>query len=188
MLTINRNKTEDKRNRAYDSRVRENSYRTLDEEYQNTIVERQNQSESELWDRLNYQAPYQATEERERFDYETRNSYYNEPRSSAYSREEHARTLPMYNTEASSSEMAIKKYNVAPQKKKSNVVGKIILAAYIAIITLVAALVIVDSTRKTTAASTGSVAGQQTEYEYITFDDVEESSNWFDAFCDSFGD
>ncbi|MDD7457856.1 MAG: hypothetical protein PUK83_05465 [Clostridia bacterium] len=174
MLTLNRERTnEEVRNRAFESKIseRENSgYRTLDEDYDNAVRESRYARKEELWDRLNTTSPNSTTDERQY-------------QSSSRMREMETDRLPYYTTDQPSTSMAIKKYQVSTPRKKTNVQGKIILAVYIMLIVLVATLVIVDSTMKTTAASGDVNAPQESEYAYVNVENTQET-NWFDKVCD----
>ncbi len=202
MLTIQRNNTDEKRKKAYSANRPTQEFRTLDEDYQDTLERNQAKREDDLWGRLNqtsdatdsmrYETPqrdYSREYDRER-DY-TRNysrerdyAGYENHQTSGYIREENVKDLPLYNTEASTSSMAMKKYSIKSEKKKSNVVGKIILACYIVVVALVATLVIVDSTIKTSAA-TSTVVENESTIPYIQ-QETNESTNWFDTLCDWF--
>ena len=198
MLTIQRNNTDEKRKRSQARPVQD--FRTLDEDYQDTLDRNQARREEDLWGRLNqsssatdtrydtpqreYERDYNGDYNREDYSKQSNYSGYSTRQSSSYSREESVKDLPLYNTEASTSSMAMKKYNIKPEKKKNNVVGKIILAAYIAVVALVATLVIVDSTMKTSAA-TSTVTDNESAIPYIQQEST-ESTNWFDNVCDWF--
>ena len=190
MLTLNRDATKDEsRNRAYDSRIRErennyDTFKTLDEDYENTVRENRYAKKEELWDRLSSTSPYAAQEEetKDRYEYGETYGY-----SSAREREKAASRLPYYSTEQESSEMAMKKYSVASRsrKRRPNTQGKIILAVYVMLMVMVATLVIVDSTLKTTAATTKSDAAGESVYSYVNVaDTTDNGTNWFDKVCD----
>ncbi len=173
MLTLNRERTnEEVRNRAFESKIREREnvgYRTLDEDYDTAVRENRYQRKEELWDRLNTTSN-NTTDERQY-------------QSSSRMREMESHRLPYYTTDQPSTSMAIKKYQVATPRKKTNVQGKIILAVYVMLIVLVATLVIVDSTMKTTTASEGVNPPSESEYAYVNVENTQET-NWFDRVCD----
>ena len=199
MLTIQRNSTDEKRKRSSANSRPNQEYRTLDEDYQDTLDRNQARREEDLWGRLSqttnttdnmrYETPqrnFDREYNRDNRSYTRERDYadYENHQSSGYIREENVKDLPLYNTEAPTTSMAMKKYNIKSEKKKSNVIGKIILAAYIAVVALVATLVIVDSTIKTSAA-TSTVVENESTIPYIQ-QETKESTNWFDTLCDWF--